>query len=67
MTSRCLGVLPRQVDSGHEFTRKRLVEMESTLERKIADTNDDSSKVRAWGLGWYVLDKIPERMKLGKD
>jgi len=36
--------LSKQVDSGHEFTRKRLVEMESTLERKIADTADDSSK-----------------------
>ena len=59
-----------QVDSGHEFTRKRLVEMESTLERKIADTTDDSSKVmRAWGVGMVCpgqktwKDEVGQRLK----
>lgn len=36
--------LSKQVDSGHEFTRKRLVEMESTLERKMSDSNDETRK-----------------------
>mmetsp|Transcript_34910 Transcript_34910/g.75379 ORF Transcript_34910/g.75379 Transcript_34910/m.75379 type:complete len:755 (-) Transcript_34910:134-2398(-) len=36
--------LSKQVDSGHEFTRKRLVEMEGTLERKMSDTNEETRK-----------------------
>lgn len=36
--------LVKQVDSGHEFTRKRLVEMEGTLERRITDSSDELRK-----------------------
>ena len=30
---------PREVESGHEFTRKRLVEMETTLEKKMEESS----------------------------
>lgn len=33
--------LSKQMDSGHEFTRKRLVEMEGTLEHKMAESSAD--------------------------
>lgn len=36
--------LSKQVDSGHEFTRKRLVEMEGTLERKMSDSSNETRK-----------------------
>ncbi|CAK9108915.1 Histidine--tRNA ligase (Fragment) [Durusdinium trenchii] len=36
--------LSKQVDSGNEFTRKRLVEMESTLERRVTETSEEAKK-----------------------
>lgn len=32
------GAFSKQLESGHEFTRKRLVEMEGTLQQKISDS-----------------------------
>ena len=37
----------KKVDSGNEFTQRRLVEMESTMDRKMSETNETVCKSQA--------------------
>ncbi|CAK9067293.1 Histidine--tRNA ligase (Fragment), partial [Durusdinium trenchii] len=39
-------VLSKKVDSGNEFTQRRLVEMESTMDRKMTETSDSVCKAQ---------------------
>ena len=56
-------VLVKKVDSGNEFTQRRLVEMEGTMDRKMTETNDSVCKSQAESTN-HLLSNL--RIDLGK-
>mmetsp|Transcript_34913 Transcript_34913/g.75388 ORF Transcript_34913/g.75388 Transcript_34913/m.75388 type:complete len:898 (+) Transcript_34913:78-2771(+) len=56
-------VLVKKVDSGNEFTQRRLVEMEGTMDRKMTETNDSVCKSQADSTA-HLLTNL--RIDLGK-